>query len=82
VQGQASDIDIHAREILKLRDRMNQILADHTGHPVEEIARDTERDYYMSGDDAQAYGLVDRVIRERDPNGRSNGSSTGGGASQ
>jgi ATP-dependent Clp protease protease subunit len=81
VQGQASDIDIHAREILKLRARMNQILADHTGHAVEEIARDTERDYYMSGDEAQAYGIVDRVIRERDAAGRSNGGSNGGGAS-
>jgi ATP-dependent Clp protease protease subunit len=81
VQGQASDIDIHAREILKLRDRMNHILADHTGRSVEEIARDTERDYYMSGDDAQAYGIVDRVIRERDAAGRSNGGKNGGGAS-
>jgi len=81
VRGQASDIDIHAREILKLRDRMNQILADHTGRAIEEIARDTERDYYMSGDDARAYGLVDRVIRERDGAGRANGdSSKGGGA--
>jgi len=80
VQGQASDIDIHAREILKLRDRMNQILAAHTGHAIEEIARDTERDYYMSGDDAQAYGLVDRVIRERGKAGQSGGNSKGGGA--
>jgi ATP-dependent Clp protease protease subunit len=60
---------------------MNQILADHTGRAIEEIARDTERDYYMSGDDAQAYGLVDRVIRERDAAGRANGGSKGGGAS-
>jgi len=82
VQGQASDIDIHAREILKLRDRMNQILADHTGHPIEEIARDTERDYYMSGDDAQAYGLVDRVIRERGKSGQSGSNSNSGGASR
>jgi ATP-dependent Clp protease protease subunit len=82
VQGQASDIDIHAREILKLRDRMNQILADHTGRAIEEIARDTERDYYMSGDDAQAYGLIDRVIRERDAAGRANGGSKDGGASR
>jgi ATP-dependent Clp protease protease subunit len=81
VQGQASDIDIHAREILKLRERMNQILAHHCGRSVEEIARDTERDYYMSVDDAQAYGLVDRVIREREVAGQSNGGSKGGGAS-
>jgi ATP-dependent Clp protease protease subunit len=82
VQGQASDIEIHAREILKLRERMNQILADHTGRAIEEIARDTERDYYMSGDDAQAYGLIDRVIRERDAAGRANGGSKDGGASK
>jgi ATP-dependent Clp protease protease subunit len=82
VQGQASDIDIHAREILKLRDRMNQILADHSGHPVEEIARDTERDYYMSGDEAEAYGIVDRVVRERDKSGRSGSGAKGGGANQ
>jgi ATP-dependent Clp protease protease subunit len=81
VQGQATDIDIHAREILKLRGRMNEILAHHTGRAIEEIARDTERDYYMSGDEAQAYGLVDRVIRERDAAGRANGGSEGGGAS-
>jgi ATP-dependent Clp protease protease subunit len=81
VQGQASDIDIHAREILKLRDRMNQILADHSGQSVEEIARDTERDYYMSGDDALAYGLIDRVIRERETDQRANGGSQDGGAS-
>jgi ATP-dependent Clp protease protease subunit len=65
VQGQATDIDIHAREIVKLRTRMNEILATHTGHPVEEIARDTERDYYMSADEAKDYGLVDRVVHLR-----------------
>ncbi|HXV37448.1 MAG TPA: ATP-dependent Clp endopeptidase proteolytic subunit ClpP [Myxococcota bacterium] len=82
VQGQASDIDIHAREILKLRSRMNEILAAHTGHSVEEIARDTERDYYMSGDDAKAYGIVDRVIRDRDRDSgeRAQGRSRAGGA--
>jgi ATP-dependent Clp protease protease subunit len=61
-QGQATDIDIQAREILKLRERMNEILAAHTGRPVEDIARDTERDYYMAGDEAEAYGLIDRVV--------------------
>ena len=78
VQGQATDIDIHAREILNLCKRMNEILADHTGRPVEEIARDTERDYYMSGDDAQKYGLVDRVIRDREANGQGIGKANGG----
>ncbi len=75
-QGQATDIDIQAREILKLRERMNEILADHTGRPVEEIARDTERDYYMAGAEAEAYGLSDRVV-ERHEVPRGNGSGGG-----
>jgi ATP-dependent Clp protease protease subunit len=66
-QGQATDIDIHAREILYIRDRLNQILADHTGQPIEKIADDTERDRFMSGEEAVAYGLIDRVIEERGP---------------
>ena len=65
VQGQATDIDIHAREIVKLRTRMNEILASHAGRSVEEIARDTERDYYMSADEAKDYGIVDRVVHIR-----------------
>ena len=73
VQGQATDIDIHAREILKLRARMNEILASHTGHPLEEIARDTERDYYMSADDAKEYGIGDRVVHLRTTNGSAEG---------
>ncbi len=68
VQGQATDIDIHAREILKLRERMNEILAAHTGRSVEEIARDTERDYHMDGEQALAYGLIDRVVSHREVN--------------
>jgi ATP-dependent Clp protease protease subunit len=64
-QGQASDIDIHAREILQLRERLNKILAKHTGQPLERIATDTERDFFMSGEEAQQYGLVDRVIEHR-----------------
>jgi ATP-dependent Clp protease protease subunit len=67
VRGQASDIDIQAQEILKLRDQMNHILAAHTGQDVERIARDTERDYYMSGQEATEYGLVDRVMSRREP---------------
>jgi ATP-dependent Clp protease protease subunit len=66
VQGQATDIDIHAREILKLRQRLNEILAKHTGQPMERISVDTERDYFMSGDEAREYGLVDKVIEHRE----------------
>ena len=65
IHGQATDIDIHAREILKLRQRMNEILADHAGRAVEEIARDTERDYHMNGEEALRYGLIDRVVLHR-----------------
>jgi ATP-dependent Clp protease protease subunit len=71
-QGQAADIDIQAREILKMRDRLNEILAEHTGQPLAQIAKDTERDYYMSGEEARAYGLVDQVVTHRPgagPNG-------------
>ena len=61
-QGQATEIDIHAREILKIRDRLNQILAQHTGQGLEKISQDTERDYFMSGTEAKDYGLIDEVI--------------------
>ncbi len=61
-QGQATEIDIHAREILKIRERLNEILAKHTGQPLEKIATDTERDYFMSGEEAKRYGLIDEVI--------------------
>ena len=60
--GQTTDIDIHARELLRTRERHNQILADHTGQPLERIQRDTERDYYMSAEEAKEYGLIDQVI--------------------
>ncbi len=73
VQGQASDIEIHAREILKLRARMNEILAEHTGKPLAQIAADTERDYHMSGDEALKYGLIDKVVRERETTGPAGG---------
>jgi ATP-dependent Clp protease, protease subunit len=63
--GQASDIDIHAREILAIRDRLNHILARHTGQPVERIAKDTDRDNFMSAADARDYGLVDAVLERR-----------------
>ncbi|MCG3111791.1 MAG: ATP-dependent Clp endopeptidase proteolytic subunit ClpP [Candidatus Manganitrophus sp. SB1] len=65
-QGQATDIDIHAREILKMRERLNEILAKHTGQPIEKIRTDTERDYFMSGEEAKTYGIIDEVI-ERAP---------------
>ena len=64
-QGQASDIDIHAREILHARDQLNQILAHHTGQPIERIADDTERDRFMGGEDAVEYGLIDKVLDAR-----------------
>lgn len=61
-QGQATEIDIHAREILKIRERLNQIFSEHTGQPLEKISQDTERDYFMSGTEAKDYGLIDEVI--------------------
>ena len=64
-QGQASDIDIHAKEILATKARLNQILADHTGQPLESIDRDTDRDKFMSGEESVAYGLVDSVLQRR-----------------
>lgn len=64
-QGQASDIDIHAREILLVKDRLNKILSKHTGQPLEKIQNDTDRDNFMSGADAKAYGLVDQVLEKR-----------------
>jgi len=66
-QGQATDVDIQAREILRLREELNMILARHTGQPIEDINRDTERDFYMSGEQAKKYGLVDEVITSRVP---------------
>ena len=62
VQGAASDISIQAREILRLRERLNEILAKHTGQPLDKIQRDTDRDYFMSADEAKDYGIVDEVI--------------------
>lgn len=64
-QGQAVDIEIHAREILKIRETLNGILADHTGQPIENIARDTDRDFFMSAGDAKKYGLIDEILTER-----------------
>ncbi|MDZ4133541.1 MAG: ATP-dependent Clp endopeptidase proteolytic subunit ClpP [Dethiobacteria bacterium] len=64
-QGQAVDIEIHAREILKTRETLNQILADHTGQPVDTISRDTDRDFFMSAEDAKNYGLIDEILVQR-----------------
>jgi ATP-dependent Clp protease, protease subunit len=63
--GQATDIDIHAREILRMRERLNEILAHHTGQPLERIQEDTERDYIMSAEQGKEYGIIDDVIRKR-----------------
>lgn len=65
-QGQASDIDIHAREVLDTRDRLNRILSKHTGQSIEKIRQDTDRDNFMSGETAVAYGLIDRVLDKRE----------------
>jgi ATP-dependent Clp protease protease subunit len=65
-QGQASDIEIQAREILRLRDRLNTIMVKHTGQPLEVIERDTERDYFMDAEGAVKYGIVDRVLEDRE----------------
>lgn len=62
-QGQASDVDIHARHILQIKDRLNKILAKHTGQKLAKVEHDTDRDYFMNADEAKAYGIVDRIIK-------------------
>jgi ATP-dependent Clp protease protease subunit len=64
-QGQASDIEIHAREILFLREKLNQIMAKHTGQPIERIAKDTDRDNFLSAEEARGYGLIDKILSSR-----------------
>ena len=64
-QGQASDIEIHAREILSVRERLNTVLAHHTGQPIEQIRKDTDRDNFMSGPESVEYGLIDQVLSQR-----------------
>lgn len=64
-QGQASDIEIHAKEILKTKERINQILAHHTGQPLDVIRRDTDRDFFLSAEEAKEYGLIDEVVTKR-----------------
>jgi ATP-dependent Clp protease protease subunit len=65
VQGAATDISIQAKEILRLKDRLSEILAKHCGKPVEDLSKDTDRDFFMSADEAKAYGLVDAVVQSR-----------------
>jgi ATP-dependent Clp protease protease subunit len=76
-QGQATEIDIHAREILKIRERLNDILAKHSGQPLDKISQDTERDYFMSGDEAKNYGLIDEVIVRSPDIGQKNENKAG-----
>jgi ATP-dependent Clp protease protease subunit len=64
-QGQATDIEIHAKEILKARERLNLILSQHTGQPLDRIAQDTDRDNFMSAEEAKRYGLIDEVLSRR-----------------
>ena len=64
-QGQATDIEIHAREVLNIRRRMDEVLAQHTGKTVEQIHTDTERDYFLGSEEAKAYGIIDKVVEER-----------------
>jgi len=65
-QGQASDIEIQAKEILRMKERLNEILVQHTGKRLEDIQKDTDRDFFMSGEEAKKYGLIDHVIASRD----------------
>ena len=64
-QGQATDIEIHAREILKLKDQLNAMMAEHTGQPLDKLAEDVERDYFLTADEAKGYGLIDAVLLSR-----------------
>jgi ATP-dependent Clp protease protease subunit len=64
-QGQASDFDIHAREILSIRDKLNRVLSFHTGQPLEKVQQDTDRDNFLSAADAVSYGLIDKVLSNR-----------------
>jgi ATP-dependent Clp protease protease subunit len=66
MQGQATDIEIHARDLIRLKERLNQILSNHTGQPLEKISKDTDRDFILEAEDAKAYGLVDSIYHRRD----------------
>jgi len=77
-QGQATDIEIHAREIIKLKERLNAMLARHTGQPVERIAEDAERDFFLTAEEACDYGLIDKVLTRRPDAGQNASDQTGG----
>ncbi len=77
-QGQATEIDIQAREILKIRERLNEILVKHTGQPVEKIQQNTERDYFMSAEETKEYGIIDEVITRSPEQGKTDGSPENG----
>jgi ATP-dependent Clp protease protease subunit len=81
-QGQATEIDIHAKEILSIRDRLNDIMAKHTGQPLEKIQKDTERDYFLPAEEAKAYGLIDEVITRTPDQNKSDTKSEGKGTSK
>ena len=66
VQGQATDIDIHAKEILKIRERLNEILAEKTGQPLEKIAKDSDRNFFMDATEAKEYGIIDEILEKRE----------------
>ncbi|HWZ85196.1 MAG TPA: ATP-dependent Clp endopeptidase proteolytic subunit ClpP [Thermoanaerobaculia bacterium] len=66
MQGQATDIEIHARDLVRLKERLNQIMAQHTGQPLDKVAKDTDRDYILEAEDAKKYGLVDAIYHRRD----------------
>lgn len=70
-QGQATDIHIHAQEILRMKQTLNQLLADHSGQPIEKVENDTERDYFMSGEDAKTYGIIDDIVTRKNVPGGS-----------
>ena len=70
VQGQATDIAIHSKEILRMKEELNQILAHHSGQPIEKIEKDSERDFFMNGAQAKEYGLIDEVIFKKGPEGK------------
>jgi len=76
-QGQSVDIDIHAKEILRMRDTLDKILSEHTGQPLKKIRSDTDRDFFMSGEDAKKYGIVDEVISSRDAMSKTSSSKEG-----
>jgi ATP-dependent Clp protease protease subunit len=65
VQGQATDIEIHAKEIIYLKEKLNQILANHTGRPIEKIAKDTDRNFFMNATEAREYGIIDDILVKR-----------------